>query len=334
MEETEEKLRVSVLVPVFNTAEFLPQCLSSLSAQILDDMEIICINDGSTDNSLEILKDYRKKDKRIKIIDKKNTGYGDSLNIGIKMASGEYIGIIESDDFADPEMFIELYALAKKNNADVVRSNYYNYRFGRDEFVEAITPDMTGILVDTLDDTRIFYTAPTIWAGLYRREFLLDQKIFFLKTPGASYQDAGFNFKTLASGGKIVFTDKPYVHYRRDNENSSVKSHEKIYCVNNEYADVEDFLKSRGTYQSYGFVLQAVKFAAYHWNMLRLADSDLEKYLLHIRAEFQDAKNKGLLKKAYFPKKHWKALQAILKRSPKVFLLTFKTYRRKKQENL
>ena len=88
-------VKVSVLVPIYNVEEFLPECLDSLVNQTLREIEIICINDGSKDDSLKILKEYASKDKRIKIIDKKNTGYGDSMNQGLKKATGEYVGIVE-----------------------------------------------------------------------------------------------------------------------------------------------------------------------------------------------------------------------------------------------
>ena len=120
-EEKPHTPRVTVLVPIYNVEEYLPKCLLSLSNQILDDMEVICLNDGSTDNSLDIIKDFAKKDPRIKIVNKKNTGYGDTMNKGIKLASGEYIGIVEPDDYVDPDMFIEMYALAKKHDADILR---------------------------------------------------------------------------------------------------------------------------------------------------------------------------------------------------------------------
>lgn len=326
--------RVSVLVPVYNVEKYLLECLRSLSNQILDDMEIIALNDGSTDSSLDILKDFRKKEPRLKIVDKKNTGYGDTMNAGLRLASGEYIGIVEPDDFVDPEMFIELYALAKKFDADVVRSNYFEYRNGENTVHEAILPEDAGFIIDPTDDPRVLYQSPAIWAGLYRREFLLEQKIKFLKTPGASYQDASFNFKTLAAGGRIVLTDKPYLHYRRDNEKSSVKSAEKVFCVNDEYAEIERFLKEKGSWDTYCFVFQAVKFAAYHWNLLRLDGESLEKSLLRLRAEFHDADARGLLKKRYFPKNHWRALRTILNFPPQVFLTVFKAYRGKKKQNL
>ena len=96
---------VSILVPCYNVEKYIHQCMDSIISQTLKDIEIICINDGSKDNTLSILKEYADKDKRIVIIDKSNSGYGDSMNQGLKKANGEYIGIVESDDFVEPNMF-------------------------------------------------------------------------------------------------------------------------------------------------------------------------------------------------------------------------------------
>ena len=97
-------IKVSVLVPIYNVEKYLDKCLQSLCNQTLQEMEIICINDGSTDSSRQIIERYAKIDKRIVVIDKKNTGYGNSMNVGLDRASGEYIGIVESDDFIEPDM--------------------------------------------------------------------------------------------------------------------------------------------------------------------------------------------------------------------------------------
>ena len=93
------RVKVSVLVPIYNVEDFLADCLESLVNQTLKEIEIICINDGSKDRSLEIIKEYAAKDERIVIINKENTGYGDSMNRGLKKAVGEYVGIVEPDDF-------------------------------------------------------------------------------------------------------------------------------------------------------------------------------------------------------------------------------------------
>ena len=118
---------VSILVPCYNVEKYLNQCLDSIVNQTLKDIEIICINDGSTDSTLDIIKSYADKDKRVKIIDKPNEGYGKSMNRGLDAATGEYVGIVESDDWVDTDMFKKLYDIASKNDADIVKSDFYVY---------------------------------------------------------------------------------------------------------------------------------------------------------------------------------------------------------------
>ena len=106
--------RVSVLVPVYNVKLYLRQCLDSLVAQTMDDIEFICIDDGSTDGCSQILDAYAAKDARFHIIHKENSGYGASMNVGLRAARGEYIGIVEADDFADADRFASLYETAER----------------------------------------------------------------------------------------------------------------------------------------------------------------------------------------------------------------------------
>ena len=116
--------KVSVVVPIYNVENYLRECLDSLIHQTLKDIEIICVNDGSTDSSLEIIEEYAKRDNRIKVINKLNTGLGATMNIGINAATSEYIGILESDDFTDIKMFEDLYFVAKQHDADIVISDF------------------------------------------------------------------------------------------------------------------------------------------------------------------------------------------------------------------
>ena len=124
---------ISILVPIYNVERYLRQCLDSICRQTLQDIEIICINDGSTDSSLDIIKEFADQDARIIIIDKPNSGYGDSMNQGLKTARGKYIGIVESDDWVDQEAFKSLYLLAEAYDVEVVRANYYRNKGGKDE---------------------------------------------------------------------------------------------------------------------------------------------------------------------------------------------------------
>ena len=291
-------IKVSILVPIYNVEQFLPECLDSLINQTLKDIEIICINDGSKDKSPEIIKAYAKKDKRIKVINKENSGYGDSMNQGLKKATGEYVGIVESDDFIDVDAFEKLYEIAKNENVEVVKSNFYEY-YGdvkKDKGVSDLFPmDEIGRVLDSREERQIFYQPPCIWAAIYNREFLEKNKINFLPTPGASYQDTGFNFKVWASARRVYFVKRAFLHYRQDNSNSSVKDAGKIYCVKEEYDDIERFLKEKGLMNELGPLMYTCQFGGYIWNLHRLKFKPAMEFTEVVKEDYLQAKKAGYL---------------------------------------
>lgn len=238
--------KISVLIPVYNTERYLRQCLDSVVNQTLTDIEIICINDGSRDKSRNIIAEYESRDKRVKVIDKMNSGYGDSLNKGMELSKGEYIAIVESDDFIDSGMLATLYEKASCNNLDIVKSNYYEYRTeGGDILRELATAAPYGEVYapPTYPDT--FTGEIYLWTSLYKKCFIDANDIRFNITPGASYQDVSFTFKALACAERVMSVDEAFYHYRQDNPNSSVKSKEKVYCICDEFDEIERFCNKR-----------------------------------------------------------------------------------------
>lgn len=311
--------KLSVLVPIYNVEKYLEECLTSLANQTLKDIEIICINDGSTDDSPKILQCYAKKHKNFIVINKQNTGYGDSMNRGLEKASGEYIGIVESDDFIEPNAFEELYNLAQKTSADIVKANYFYYSEAGDEIHRVIKNQKLNTPLSISDDSSILLEEPGIWSAIYCRNFLNKNKICFRTTPGASYQDTGFHFKSFCAAKRIIYTDKAYLHYRTDNASSSVKSLEKVNYVVEEYADIERYIRNLNLPAEVIFTLQVAKFGAYHWNLQRLPKTLAVKFAKTIKAEFKTTKESDLLQKKYFPSHYWIALQLILHFSPRLY---------------
>lgn len=293
-----KSVSISILVPIYNVEDFLPECLDSLVNQTLKDIEIICINDGSTDNSLNIIKKYAVKDKRIKIIDKRNTGYGDSMNQGLKKAVGEYVGIVESDDFIERDAFEIMYNLAKKKNVEVVKSNFYEYYTDQRRDVgrsNMFLLQEVEKIIDPRKNRHIFYEQPSIWSAIYKNDFLKKNDIEFLPSPGASYQDAGFNFKVWANARRAYFIDEAFLHYRQDNPNSSVKSDGKIYAVKDEYDEVERYLKEKGLMDEYGYTLTAMRFSSYIWNMRRLTREAAKEFGKAVREDYKRIEEEGFL---------------------------------------
>lgn len=266
---------LTVLVPIYNVERYLAQCLDSLAAQTLTDLEIICINDGSTDASRAIIETYLD-DPRFRVIDKPNSGYGASMNRGLAEARGTYVGILESDDFIAPHAFETLVKTAEAHDAEVVKATfdfYWSTPEERRETYQFYAPLPANTPINPQEDDRIFYEKPSIWSAIYRRDFLEKNAITFLETPGASYQDAAFNFKVWASATRIVYVDEAFLSYRQDNEQSSVNSPSKVYCVCDEYDEMFRFIipKDPETQKRLRAILVRMKYDTYMWNLDRLS---------------------------------------------------------------
>lgn len=300
---------VSVLIPCYNVEKYLHQCLDSVVNQTLQNLEIICVNDGSTDSTPDILREYSMRDPRIRIIDKPNTGYGDSMNRALDSATGEYIGIVESDDWAEADMFEQLYAAAKEHACDMVKSNFYDYRGGTSTLNEIIPADDAEQVLTPRMRTAIFFQSSYIWTDLFRRSWLIEQNIRFLATPGASYQDISFNFKTLACAERALFLPRAFMHYRRDNEASSVNSQVKAWCVCDEYHEIERFLSTHEQYTELIPIAFLRKYEVYYWNFRRLAMPFDKEFELQSSEEFRrDFENERVQKKL-FKAKHYRRLR-------------------------
>lgn len=299
--------KISVVVPVYNVEKYLKECIESILTQTLDDLEVICVNDGSTDNSLEILNDFAKQDKRVIVINKANSGYGNTMNMGLNAATGEYVGIIESDDFADKNMFQDLYKLAKEYDADIVKGDWYNYysakNFARKN--NRISSAKAFKLTNAKQDKSLLRINPSVWSAIYKRDFLNKNNIRFLETPGASYQDLGFTFKVFATAERVILTDKAYLYYRQDNMNSSVKSKTKVYCVCDEYTEIDKFLDERPDLKKeFKVQEEIIRYTAYVSSALRIDDSFkpefVEVFARHFKTEYEN----GTLTDEFFKKIH------------------------------
>lgn len=307
--------KVSILVPVYNVEKYLRECLDSLINQTLYDIEIICINDGSTDNSLKILNEYEKKDKRIKIINKQNTGYGASMNIGLDNAQSEYIGIVESDDFVENTMFEDLYALAGKNNLDIIKSDFYFYTGKNKQSRHAgrIKKKNTGKILSIKDDVFMLKTMPSIWSAVYRKEFLKENDIHFLETPGASYQDTSFSFKTLAAAKRLMFTNKAYYYYRQDNPASSVKSKQKVYAICDEWEEITRYINKHPEIKSMvNDIKLSAQFNAYRGNADRIDASLRDEFIDKYQKTFKEYFENNEIREGFYKKANKQELNLLL----------------------
>ena len=201
--------KVSVIIPVYNTEKYLRKCLDSVCNQTLSDIEIICVNDCSTDNSFEILKKYASKDDRIKLIDfKENKGAAVARNTGIDEAKGEYIGFVDSDDFIDLDFYEKLYNKAIETGADVTKSNLIFENFCNEDNNKEYH-NLQEVRINKLNLNHI----PTT---LIKKSFLINNKIAFPEIL-KNAEDSVFEVMVGAKANKIEIVGSVFYHYNYNN---------------------------------------------------------------------------------------------------------------------
>ena len=264
--------KLSIIVPVYNVEKYLPKCLESLIKQTLKDIEIICVNDGSMDNSLAILKEFASKDSRIKIIDNQHQGVAKTRNTGIEQSTGEYIGFVDSDDYIDIDFFEKLYNSATKSNSDIAIAsilkhknffNIYNAKYTKEE--TAITIQDKIKLCE--DKKHFFFYA---WNKIYHSGFIKENNIKF--SEGQIYEDVMFAIKALYYSNKIISVYGTKYHYI-EHENSLTKykdkTGEKEQDLVKAYSELQEFCNSKNieiserlnyyTKENFGFILNLYK---------------------------------------------------------------------------
>lgn len=288
--------KISVIVPVYNVEKYLAECIDSILAQTLQDIEVICVDDGSTDSSPVILDAYAAQDSRVCVIHRQNAGYGAAMNAGIDAAVGEYIGIVESDDCILPEMYETLYSHASAHKLDVVKSDAF-YWLSAHNYKSRIhtkqLDDYYNIVLGEKDRRIFFDFFMNTWTGIYRRGFLEEYAIRHNETPGASYQDNGFWIQTLLFCRNAMWLNQAFYLYRQDNPMASIKSKDKIYTMSNEYDYLEKILNEKNAPKESIDLCNYYRLLRHRGTFIRIADeykrefcnkaiADYEKYVSRI----------------------------------------------------
>ena len=293
--------KVSIIVPVCNVEQYLSTCLDSILAQTLEDIEVICVDDGSSDQSPAILDEYTKRDSRMRVIHKDNRGYGHSMNVGIDAASGEYIGIVESDDCILPNMYETLYSTAKNNDLDFVKSDvifwWETIRYTCEYHKEDLNP-YYGRVLDSSNRKLFFQFFMNTWTGIYKRSFLNENSIRHNETPGAAYQDNGFWIQTLSFCERAMWLKDAFYLYRQDNPLASIKSKSNVLTMVNEYNFVSKILTEKHKEQELD-ICNYYRVFRHRGVFLRIADDLKRGYCDIIIKDFERyrelvAENQGL----------------------------------------
>ena len=237
-------MKISVIVPVYNVEEYLRKCLDSLVNQTLKDIEIIVVNDGSPDNSNDIILEYANQYPNVKAFKKDNSGLSDTRNYGIKHAKGEYITFVDSDDWVKLDMYEKLYNKAKEKDYDIVTSDI-NY----------VYPDHNEIIYtdpkkDTTDIRRVFINLyPTVCTKIFKRELFIKNKLEFKS--GVWYEDVEMMYRLLPLINSIGVVHEDFYQYLQREKSITSTISPKIYDYINNFNGLIDYYKENNYYEKY-----------------------------------------------------------------------------------
>ena len=285
-------VKVSVLIPVYNVSLFLEESISSVLNQNLEDIELICVNDGSTDNSLEMLEEYAKKDKRVKVFNKENGGCGSARNMALTKAGGEFIYFFDPDDRILPDTLKRAYENAVKNESDLVlfkatrfndKGVYYNrtYMDLDNHFKNYV--DFDNFTFTYKDIKKFVLDSPYApWCKLYRKDFI-DSYDDFKFDLGVAFDDVPFHVKSLIRANKISFVNEYLYHYRFDNPNSVNNTSSNSFDIFKIINIVKSILEKDNKFDELYFEFN--KFLLYNINYY-LVSSNSEEYFRMAKEEY------------------------------------------------
>ena len=253
---SEQKVKVSVIMPVYNACRYIRPAIDSVLAQTLKEIELICIDDGSTDTSLDMIKIYQKGDSRIRILTETNAGPGLARNNGFKRARGEYVAFLDADDFYEPDMLESLYNAAVEKDLDIAICKYDIFDNKKARFIPNPANEHSRIYNDGAvtsknehPDRILESTSGSAWNKLFKKSFIIEKGITFL--PDAMmFEDVYFTVSALAFAERISKVEKVLVHHRVYKQQSRVRTFSKYYPhVPSAFEKIKEFLMKGGMYQ-------------------------------------------------------------------------------------
>lgn len=294
--------KVSVIVPFYNVEGYIEKCLETLVNQTLKEIEIILVNDGSKDRSINIVEKFLQRyPEKIVYLEKENGGLSDARNFGIPHAKGEYVAFLDSDDYVEKDMYENMYELAKRENSDMVECNFY-WEYP-DKKKEDIGKEYQ-VNNEMLEKVRV-----VAWNKLIRREIIQDANIQFPK--GYRYEDVEFTYKLIPFIKKVSFCKKPLVHYVQREGSISNLQNERNIEIFDVLEHVIEFYKENNIYNKYAQEIEYVyiryAFCSSLLRIVKIQDEELKDKLLaetweRVNKNFPNWKQNTILKKNKTPK--------------------------------
>lgn len=321
--ETTDDL-ISVIVPVYNVEKYLSQCINSILNQTIKNLEIILVDDGSLDNSGKICDEFSEKDNRIIVIHKENNGLSSARNAGLKVAKGNYIGFVDSDDWLDENMYEILLELIKDHSSDISCCNFFRTA-DSEEKIPPITNESIQSF-NNIEGLNNFYTdlytqTVVAWNKLYSRE-LFDDVTYPV---GKIHEDEGTTYKLFYKAKKITYTNRPLYYYRTTpNSITTSKFNKKRLAIIDVYEEKIKFIKGINNESLYSKTLK--------WYLFTLINcyfecsnnmDDNKQYLGSIKEKISQAYK--TYSKSTEKQLHWMILFSIFKINPKLYKLILGT---------
>lgn len=281
--------KFSIVVPVYNVENYLSECLESLINQTFDDFEVICINDGSTDNSLSVLNDFASKDERFVVISQKNQGQGIARNNALKIVNGQYILFVDPDDWIESNTLEKLYEKFRQTNADIIQFNYKKYN---DVSGDSKVIDLKALLKKrfkfdiskngfyswkNIKKGCLYYLDLQVWNRAYRNEFIKKHGICF--APSKHGEDHLFTIKSLLFSDKIFFLDEILYNYRiRSGSSVNIVTSDNWMIFDN-IRLIESFLRENDFSPELEKEFEQYKIRVLGWHAVVIPKKDREKYI-------------------------------------------------------
>ncbi len=243
-------IKVSVIMPSLNVASYIEKCIDSVLNQTLKELEIICVDAGSTDGTVEILKEYAQKDSRIVLLQSEIKSYGRQVNMGLDYAGGEYVAIVETDDWIELDMYKTLYSYAKDNDLDYAAADFdkiYKLNNGCDfnlrTYLFYNNKDWYGKVLNNEQLNTLRASDYVLWKGIYNRSFLNQHRIRLHESPKAAFQDMGFLQQVKTYINRAMYLDKSFYRYRQDRDSASSNNINGLIFYKNEFEWINEKLR-------------------------------------------------------------------------------------------
>ena len=324
-------IKVSVIVPVYNVAPYLERCLESIINQTLREIEIICVDNGSTDNSMEILHRYQAEDPRIMILSQQNSGVAAARNHGMDHAAGEYMIFWDSDDYFDLQTLEKMYQKVKEDNADICvcgRVDFYELPQKSFQIETLINkkylPETIPFNIKTLPDYILNFTGAPVWNKLFRKEFITENQLFFPVIISGS-DDVYFTALALCLAKSITILNEPFIKYQCFHEESytaTMHKRSELFVVYWKMTMYE--LKKRGVFPERSFANRVLSSSMGVLKLIRFSWPIFQKFYYQLKDEYLQEFGVVLREPGYYYNPwHEELLEHIYNESAEEFLMSY-----------